>query len=1024
MKTTTLNLLVLLLTVLPGFAAECPWWNDPAVNNVGTEPPHAHFIPYPSAALAEAGGDSPCVIDLNGTWNFRYAENPDTTPAGFHRVEYDASQWDEITVPGNWQLQGNYDPPVFTNIKYPFPADPPHAPQVYNPTGLYRKTVDIPGSWMSERVFIRFEGVQSGMCLWVNGYRAGHHEDGMLPAEFDITEYVKPGRNVLAVEVIHWPDGAYLEDQDFWRLSGIYRDVFLYTTPKVRLHDIAVWPELDGDCRDAVLHITARTSEATKGGRFRMTLKDARGKTILTRESELTPHIELAAPVAEPLKWSAESPNLYTLTAELLDRKGRATQAVSLKTGFRKVELRGGLLLVNGAPVKIKGINRHEFDSRTGRYVTRERMEEDVVLMKRHNINAVRTSHYPNHPAFYELCDRYGLYVMDEANVESHGLWSSGYYIGEQPEWRESILERNRAMVERDKNFPSIIFWSLGNESGRGANFDAACEAVKLADPQRRPVHYESQNPAYADVLSGYDFISSMYPSTAKIVRQHNEDVQRPIIVCEYAHAMGNGLGNFDKYWDFFYRTPRMQGGFIWDWVDQALEARDENGRPYMDVINHIDGANANDGLINVDRTPQPELLQAKHTFRDFVVEAVDANAGLVAVKNRSYFTSSDAVAIRWELLENGQAVASGTLEGLDIPPQGEALVDIGLDRSLLRQGNEYFLNFSFTTRRPTLWAEAGFKVAGEQLRLDYSYVPQPSAKATAPLKVADGACPVITGTGFSASFDRKLGLLSELSYGGEKVLPKPLKPCFWRVPTDNDEGGKGRSFAARWRKAGLNDYGIVPGKMHVWQISDCEVRISAENRLVCAAGEIVYAVEYAVYGNGSIAVTNEFQVDAALPPLARVGVETELPAAWDQVAWYGRGPFESYADRKSAAHVGIHACKVADLHFPYVMPQESGNRTDVRWLEIVGPKQALRITGTPYFEFNVQDYSDVALDESKTTHRLDRGDATRLHIDLRQMGVGGDDSWNPRVHDEFRLSAPVYKYAFTLSPTDIQPVK
>lgn len=1019
-----LNLLALLLPALSGFAAGRPWWNDPAANNAGTEAPHAHFIPYPSAALAEAGGESPCVIGLNGPWSFRYVENPNAAPDGFYAAGYDTSQWDEISVPGNWQLQGDYDPPVFTNIKYPFPADPPHAPQEYNPTGLYRKTVDIPGEWMSERVFIRFEGVQSGMCLWVNGHQAGHHEDGMLPAEFDITKYVKPGRNVLAVMVVHWPDGTYLEDQDFWRLSGIYRDVILYTTPEVRLRDIAVWPELDSNYRDAVLHVKAETAGTAKGGQLRVTLKDAQGKTVLVRQSELIPHVEVAAPVADPLKWSAESPNLYTLTTELLDRKGHVTQAVSLKTGFRKVELHGGLLLVNGAPVKIKGVNRHEFDSRTGRCVTRERMEEDVVLMKRHNINAVRTSHYPNHPAFYELCDRYGLYVMDEANIESHGLWSSGYYIGEIPEWRESMLERNRAMVERDKNFPSVIFWSLGNESGRGANFDAACEAVRLADPQRRPVHYESQNPAYADVLSGYDFISSMYPSPAKIVRQHNEDKQRPTIVCEYAHAMGNGLGNFDKYWDLFYRTPRLQGGFIWDWVDQALEARDGNGHPYLDVINRIDGANANDGLVNADRTPQPELLQAKHTFRDFVVEAVDANAGLVAVKNRSYFTSSEEVAIRWELLENGRTAASGELGEHAIPPQGEALIDIGLDRSLLRQGNEYFLNFSFTTRKPSLWAEAGFEVAREQLRLDYDYVPQPLDRAKSPLTVTDGQSPTVTGEGFSATFDRKNGLLATLSYRSEKVLTKPLQPCFWRVPTDNDEGGKDRSFAARWRKAGLCNYEIVAGEMQVKQVSDCEVRISAVNRLVFAAGEIVCTVEYTVYGDGSIEVANDFRVDGTMPPLARVGVVTELPAACDRIEWYGRGPFESYADRKSAAHMGIYAGKVADQHFPYVMPQENGNKTDVRWLEIRGPKQSLRITGTPHFEFNVQDYSDEALNESKTTHVLERGRATRLHIDLRQMGVGGDDSWNPRVHDEFRLTAPGYKYKFTLSPVDNQPIQ
>lgn len=1012
-------------------------WENLEVTQINAEDAHASYVPYQQLQWQENSlEESPLVQLLNGTWKFRYFENPGQVPADIQQKN-SPLKWDDIQVPSNWQLQGNgkYDPPVFTNSVYPFEPDPPFVPKDYNPTGVYKKSFRVPPGWENHQLFIHFAGVQSAMYLWINGERVGFHEDGMLPSEFNITPFVEKGDNEITVQVFNWSSGSYLEDQDYWRLSGIYRDVYLFATPGIRMQDFSVYPELDNRYRDAELVIDVDVENLggenlgveRSGNNYiiQTTLKNPGGEVVgnmkstsFTVQKGSGKTIQLTMPVSNPLKWTAETPHLYQLGIELLTAKGDPLQAFTVNTGFRKIEIKEGLFLVNGEPVKIKGVNRHDFDMYHGRTVTRQSMIDDIVLMKQYNINAVRTSHYPNLPLFYELCDRYGLYVMDEANVESHGLWEKGYYIGERDEWQKAIVERNVNMVLRDKNHPSIVFWSMGNESGWGKNFDVAYEAIKAADPQKRPVHYESKNPAYAHVNTRYDIISDMYSSMDHLEDLFNDDFTRPVIICEYAHTMGNGLGNFRKYWNLFNEYERFQGGFTWDWMDQALRSTDENGKEYWNIINHIDGSNTNDGLINPDRTPQPEMEELKKVYQYYNVKDIDINTGIVSISNDHYFTDASDVYMQWEIIENGRPVAEGTVEELAISPRGSQLLEVVFDKDLLTPGNEYFMNFSFRLKENIRWADAGFEVAREQLDFGLGhFVPERVDREALPeLDIKDnGNLLVLSGEGFTVTFDRKQGGLSKLVHNNSEIVSEPLLPYLWRVPTDNDEGGGKRSFADRWRQAGLDSKEVEPVSIHFARLHQGQAVVHVANRVKTTGKDILYEGEYTVLGDGRIVVDNRFIVPEGTPPLARVGLRTTLSPHFDQLEWYGRGPQESYIDRKESAFVGWYRGTVEEQHFPHVMPQENGNKTDVRWVELLSTGNAVRFSGMPLINFNVQDYSDEALDESKTTRELPRGEKTYLHIDFQQMGLGGDNSWQPRVHREYLLEKSEYHYSFSI---------
>ncbi len=1004
-------------------------WENPAVFHVNNEPARASFFHYKDVESASTlkMENSPYYHSLNGIWKFKWVKNPGEVPAGFSGTVYNDNSWDNITVPGNWQVQGKYDPPVFTNIMHPFKADPPSVPHDYNPTGLYRTTFTIPENWSKNPVFLHFGGIESAGIIWVNGKNMGYCEDSRLPVEFNITSYIKPGLNTLAVQVITWSDGSYLEDQDFWRMSGIYRDVYLFSTPAVHIRDFHVITDLDESWINSNLSLRLKirnySSSVSQSKNVKVILTDKSGKEVFTKTINC-PSINagrervlnLVQKVENPAKWTAETPELYMLTMILSDKSGNTEEVISKKIGFREVEIKNSQLLVNGRTVEIKGTNRHEFDPYQGRVISRESMITDIVLMKQHNFNAVRTCHYPDVPEWYDLCDEFGLYVMDEANIESHELWAvRKIYLSEDPAWKDAWVSRGVAMTERDKNHPSVIFWSMGNETGWGSNFDAMYNAMKTIDPTR-PIHYESKIPSYANVLSRYDIISTMYPTLDDITRLMNEDPSRPVIICEYAHSMGNGLGNFRKYWDLFYKYPRLQGGFTWDWVDQGLRSKDDSGLEYWNIVNHIDGANANDGLINPDRIPQPEIREAKKVMQNIVLKPEDLSQGTFRIYNLNFFRDLSDVRLHWEVARNGKPFQTGIVDQLNVKPQDSAVISIPYQPDFGEKAF-YHLNVSFRLKKSLPWAPSGFEIAAEQISLKKSSAEATLSKTNNKVLIEDGPEYLIFKSDvFRAGIAKESGMLSSFEYLGSPVLSHPIVPCFWRVPTDNDEGGGGFSFAARWRKSGLDQYKINVKNLSVSHHENHAV-VNAETELVFSGGRMEFNTQYTFNFDGEILVNHKVKLIDKFPPLARVGVEFAMPADFNRVEWFGRGPFESYIDRKESAFTGLYDGKVSDQHFSHVMPQENGNKSDVEWFKINGLIREVTIDCLGLLNFNVQDYSQKALNESKTSHILQRGQNTWVHIDYQQMGLGGDDSWSPRVHKEYQLTGTEYEFGYIIRP-------
>ncbi|WP_148289578.1 glycoside hydrolase family 2 TIM barrel-domain containing protein [Fibrella aestuarina] len=1055
-------------------SADVPFYENPKISSQYTEPHHATFWPYTTEAQAldDKRTASPLVQSLNGTWKFKWLKHPKLVPADFSAPSTNDAGWDNMPVPSNWQVVGAregraYDRPIFTNIKHPFPAEPPLIRADTNAVGLYRTRFKVPADWSSRETYLHFAGVQSTCRVFLNGRYVGYHEDSMTPAEFRVTEAIQPGENVLAVEVINWSDASYLEDQDFWRLAGIFRDVTLVSRPRLHLRDVQITTDLeDPTYRNGTLKLTTYVrnlvGQLMPVYRLKTTLYDPQKQPVFTETllsenavgSDQEKILRLSRYVTNPLLWSAETPNLYTLTIQLITNDGQVQEVISQRIGFREMEMRNGQLLVNGQPVTFKGVNRHEFDPETGRVISRESMIRDIKLMKQYNINAVRTSHYPNVTEWYDLCDEYGLYVIDEANVESHDLWYKGYEIAERPEWRDAFVARGRAMVERDKNHPSIIIWSLGNETSMGQNFRDMANIIKLVDPTR-PIHYEGRKPYTATSLSSFDIITTMYPSVDDMIRLMEKDPTRPVIVCEYAHAMGNSVGNLKDYWAAIDKYPRMQGGFIWDWVDQGLYLRDKKGQPYTDHINYIDGANACDGLVNPDRTPQPELNEVKraYSYVKFMLPApLSATQTKVNVKNTYDFQSLDNLKLICKLVRNGDVVQQGTVPTLTAKPGQTIQVTVPYSiPSVLEPGSEYFLVLSLQLKEATPWAAAGHEVAAEQFPIQTDVVTPPViGVARIPLlKINQTNSAVeLRGDNFMVLFSKAAGGISRWQFKDKDLLLDPkngggglLRPSFFRVPTDNDEGGGDKSFAAHWRRVGLDQPTFSPVDMVVEKLGNGQrVKIICTNECVLKGSSIRQSTEYLVYGTGDVLVTTTYSSGSltqprsttatALPSLARVGMQLSVPAILNTLTWYGRGPFESYADRKDAAFVGVYTGKVADQFFPYTMAQENGNKTDVRWAHLTDASgnTGLLIVAEPisgnatWLNVNARDYTDAALLAAKNPHAqtVERGTTTLVNIDFQQMGLGGDDSWTPRTHPEFLLSpTKTYTYSFRLRPTD-----
>lgn len=1006
-------------------------WENPAVFAIGKEAPHSTYTPYSSK--------SSYLISLNGNWKFNWAKNPSERPSEFYKAGFDTSGWDDIKVPGNWELQG-FGVPIYTDTEYPFLPDPPHIPHDNNPVGSYRRDFTVPDIWEDRQVFLHFEGVRSAMYVWINGEKAGYSQGSKTPAEFNITGFIHPGDNSLAVEVYRFSDGSYLEDQDYWKISGIERDVFIYSRPQTYIRDFFVHSELDKDYQNGWLKVEVEAKTCLKDPPNKAVLKI---KLLNSRGMEVFPEAQInilkfdengkaqavfEAEISSPKKWNAETPNLYSLILKLETGSEETEDLLKTKIGFRKVEIKDGLLQINGVPVTLKGVNRHEHDPVSGRYVTEESMLKDIQLMKKFNINAVRTSHYPNTPIWYNLCDRYGLYVIDEANVESHGMgYDPDKTLGNNPDWKAAHLDRTIRMVERDKNHACVIIWSLGNEAGDGINFEATYNWIKGRDPSR-PVQYEM-----ADLRPHTDIFCPMY-ARIHILRDYaSQKRTRPLILCEYAHAMGNSVGNLKDYWDVIYQHPQLQGGFIWDWVDQGILAETEEGKKFWayggDFGPEDTPSSGNfciNGLVFPDRKLHPSIWEVKKVYQNITASKVDIGSGKIKITNRYDFINLNRFDILWKLKEDDTVLTEGKIAVPDIKPHKSKLLNLPFPEITPEYGVEYFLDLSFRTREKTELIPAEHEVAWEQFKLPY-YKPKLLTEIARAAKIRqkskDGKL-YIEGLDFSYIFDLKNGHFVSLNYMETELIksgevPFFCTPNFWRAPTDNDYGNNMPQRLGIWRDAGKN---LIIERVESRQNSNRDILIEVEASL--SDVESKYLTSFHIFGNGEIEVSNRFVPGKkGLPDLPRFGIQMTLRSEFDNISWYGRGPHESYWDRKSGAKVGVYSGKVKDQYHPYIRPQENGNKTDVRWVTLTNKEGiGLLVGGNPLLSvsahhFLYEDFDSGDKKRQRHASDLKTRELVNLNLDYKQMGVGGDTSWGARPHQQYRLPAQEYTYSFKLRP-------
>ncbi len=1008
-------------------------WENPAVNQINTEPPHATLKPFEDVDAAFAGDirKSENFILLNGTWKFHWSENPSQRPEDFYNTDYDYSEWDDLPVPSDWQRHG-YDYPIYSNVPYPFPMNQPFVPKDFNPVGSYRHVFEIPENWKHRQIFIHFAGVNSAFYIWVNGEKVGYHEDSKMPAEFNITRYIKEGKNDLALQVFRWCDGSYLEDQDFWRLSGIERDVYLFVTPSVRFRDLFVNTELSSDYSNGQLDAEVILQNEKQEGKKAVTLEaklfDVGRDVLYEMEKSLTLDAGAEIPVTfrEEVKqvktWSAEKPVLYDLVLVLKDDGGTVLQVVRQKVGFRTVKIANGQLLVNGKALLLKGVNRHEHDPVSGHVVTRESMIQDIMLMKQNNINAVRTSHYPNDPIWYALCDEYGLYVIDEANIESHGYgYDPDKTLANKPEWKQAHLERIQAMVERDKNHPSVIIWSMGNEAGDGTNFEACSEWIKGRDPSR-PVHYER-----AGRRPHVDIVSPMYSRVEHIIEYAESDPDRPLILCEYSHAMGNSNGNLFKYWEAFEKYPSLQGGFIWDWVDQGLLETTADGKEYFAYGGDYGPAGvATDdnfcmnGLVSADRTPHPGLMEVKYLQQPVKVKAVNPEKDVFRLVNAYDFITLDHLEGSWELMADATSLKTGALDvsGLKAGESRELKLPVSIDKP--QAGAEYWVNFSFRLKEDTPWGSKGHELAYEQFRIPVETADVRRVLSDSkPLKFEEAGNRIqIWNEVFRVAFGKTRGALISYRFKDSEMVAEPLLPDFWRVPVDNDRlGWRIYENALAWKHAAKT---WLVREVHIDNVSDKEISVQFKGKLPERAIDAELDVTYTVHASGVVDVSMAYETareKRAIMP--RFGMQMVMPAGYDKMKWYGRGPHESYWDRKHGAHVGVYEGDVDDQFFTYSRPQESGNKSDVRWASLTNDKGVgLLFTGLPLVNVTAKHYRNDELEGKRYLFAVPKHDEVFVNIDYRQSGLGGDDSWswNAAPHEEFRLKEQSYRYHFRMA--------
>jgi len=1029
-------------------------WENPSVFNINREPPHASFIPFNSASAALAGNEelSEFYHSLNGQWLFHWSPTPDQRPFYFYKDDYDTRSWDKIEVPSNWEMLG-YGIPIYVDVTFPFPKDPPFIPHDNNPVGSYKRTFRLPLLWNNQEVFIHFGAVRSAFYLWINEQLVGYSQGSKTPAEFNITRYLKKGKNSVSVEVYRYSDGSYLEDQDFWRMSGITRNVYLFSRNKIHIRDFQIQAGLINHYHDGLLNLDVELRNYTHlDTTMIVEAVVMEGRKTLWEEKRSyqlgghNNHVTFSDTLPGIEAWSAEQPHLYTLLINLKNSEGKNQESLSQPFGFRIVEIRNKQLLVNGVPVYLKGVDLHEHHGIKGHVVDEETMRKDLLTMKSYNINAVRTSHYPQPEMWYKLCDRYGLYLVDEANIESHGIgYQKDITLADQPEWAAAHLDRTMRMVERDKNHPSVIIWSLGNEAGDGHNILADYRWIKHRDPSR-PVQYERAEKSTNTVERHTDIWCPMYAKIPYLIKYAEDSSKdRPLIQCEYAHSMGNSTGNLKDYWDVIKKYPILQGGFIWDWVDQGLLKTNENGKRYWAYGGDYgppgtptDGNFCINGLVFPDRTPHPALTEVKKVYQYVNFTSEKPSTGKFNLHNEYDFTSLEGFVVKWEITENGKTIQQGNIECPDIAPHTSSVIKLKFDKPKLKPGVEYFANLRLIKTESWGIIPADHLYACEQFELPYFKEPQLvdlSRYHELLLRQVDSVA-IIEMKGQTIRFDLKTGRMISWVFKRNELLKEPPKPNFWRAPTDNDFGNGMPERCKVWKKAGDR---ITLVHAQVLQPNPFLAVLDFAYGVPDEKGDHIadLRLRYQVHGTGDVMVDYRYTAsDRKLPEIPRLGMNFILPDNFHKVSYFGRGPEENYWDRKTGSLVGFYKSDVADFYVPYIRPQENGYRTDVRWCAVYNDAgRGILFQGEPLicfsahhqlssdFESMQRNYGPLVKDAAKvnrhTTDVVTRS-LTSINVDLAQMGVGGDNSWGARTHAEYLLQSDHYQYRFRIKPLDI----
>lgn len=1034
------------------FLGSRPTWTAPECISVNRLPMRATCYPFADAAGAGSldRTKSPWFQLLDGRWRFRLAARPEEVEARDVAKSSDRSGWGEVEVPGNWTMQG-YGAPHYTNVQMPFPEEPPAVP-VANPTGIYAREFKIPREWRGRRVVVHFGGAESVLYVYVNGQAVGLSKDTRLPSEFDITPFVEFGRtNELVAVVVKWSDATFLEDQDQWWMGGLHREVYLYATAPTFVRDVSARGDLENSYTDGRLALRVAVgfpADPEEGWSVEARVLDPKGRairrqpfragvTVSPKGARFRLEGVFDIPVKKPLRWTAETPHLYRAVVTLKDPRGRAVEHTAVRFGFRSVEVRDRQLLVNGRRVFIKGVNRHDHHDVTGKALGIETLRLDAVTMKQWNFNAVRTSHYPNDPRWLDLCDELGLYVVDEANVETHAFAN---HLCREPRFASAFLERGLRMVERDKNHPAVILWSLGNESGYGPNHGAMAGWIRDADPSR-PLHYEGamwnlpdgrEGPLGADFDLGYavsDIVCPMYPAIDRIVAwakdDRHPDRKRPLIMCEYSHAMGNSNGSLADYWDAFEKYPALQGGFIWEWIDHGIRQRSADGTEYWayggdfgDTPNDLNFVC--DGLVWPDRLAHPGLYEFKHLAQPVKAVSVNRN-GQVTLRNAQDFEGTDAIRARWEVKVNGRRICGGALPVPQIRAGASETVTLKIPRPADLPPGEAFLHLRYQAARATAWCPAGFELGWDQLALPGRASQRKSASRLGAVQVESARDRTTIAAGDVALHaSTRSGLIGEIRWRDRAVVTAGPRLQVWRGATDNDGikgwSGQGNKPLGRWLAAGLDAMKVRCSKAGVTRTKSGTAVWRSEHVASCKAAKqaIRHAQTLTIQGDGSIHVENVFQVAAALPDLPRLGVLLELPAGFEDLEWFGRGPFENYIDRKRAATIDLHRSTVSEQYVPYILPQEHGNHTDVRWLELGDKTAVLRVEAAGPLEFTASHYRAEDLFSAKHTIDLAPRPQTFLSLDLRQRGLG-TASCGPDTLDRYKILPGTYHWNFTL---------